>query len=566
MKRTNILAGISGVLICAAWLQPIFLPPWVAFHGEVLAFGALAIISVALKTGSKGNHGLTISFPEVSLFFLLLLIIYQYLDGKIPFLGDVSVYILYLVGFVFAIKVGGAGFSEIDTLECLAWCIAASAVGSVFIALVQTLFIDGQHNLIVPMPSWRRPGANLAQPNNLGTLLLWGQVSVLYLTLAKKLKAMSALVMLGVLTIGVAITESRTALAGILALSIWVTAIPLRMRKMTRVTLSLLYFGISIGVFLAWPNFMAAYNEGAWGLHSGDARITNTQIGAREIVWAQLFGAVNMQPLLGWGFGGIPRALNTVVDQAETSYPFTFAHNIIFDLAIGVGLPFTCFFVMCWLIWIARRTSWSLSNRHWFSLALIIPFLLHSLTEFPFSYAYFLFPAGVAIGALGGGQVAGLRFNIPTGLYWLLYSTWCLLALLVFRDYVSAAEDFRVARMEARKIGYTAVDYVRPKILILDQLDAVNTATRMAPTPNMSAKDLELLEKVAMKYPWAAMQSRYALALALNGNVVEAKRQLNVLRAMQGPENYSRVLENWMLLEKEKYPQLKEVIPFSRKY
>ena len=560
MKRRKIAIGSAGMLLCASWLQPLFLPPWVAFHGEVLAYAALAISVLAVLICSNNTSKLIISFPEVSLLILLVLIICQYINGRLSFLGDVAVYALYLLGLMLAIAVGRKSTNEINVLENLAWCIAVATLGSVFIALLQTFSIDEHYSFVAPTSTWRRPGANLAQPNNLGTLLLWGQASVFYLYLANKLKTTNTIALVGLMSIGIAISESRAALIGVVALAAWMCTAPVQDGKKSRFLISLLYLGSAVTLFLFWPKLMWAYHEGVWNIQGGNARIIYTQAGAREVVWMQLIAAAGIQPLFGWGFGGVSRALNAVVDKYEVSYPFTYAHNILLDLLIGVGYPAAFMFVMGWLIWVTRRLTWRPDSGRWFSLAVLMPFTVHSLTEFPFSYAYFLFPVGVAVGVLDVSNSRRINIGITRSVFSSICLLWCLLALMVFRDYVHAEEDFRIARMEARRIGTTLVDYDRPKMLVLDQLNAINTATRTTPTPGMSLEDLDLLKSTALKYPWTAMQSRYALALALNGDVAEAKRQLLVLRALHGPEAYSGVIENWKSLAAEKYPQLEEII------
>jgi len=566
MKRRKIAIGSVGMLLCASWLQPLFLPPWVAFHGEVLAYAALAISVLAVLICSNNTSKLIISFPEVSLLILLVLIICQYINGRLSFLGDVAVYALYLLGLMLAIAVGRKSTNEINVLENLAWCIAVAALGSVFIALLQTFSIDEHYSFVAPTSTWRRPGANLAQPNNLGTLLLWGQASVFYLYLAKKLKTTNTIALVGLMSIGIAISESRAALIGVVALAAWMCTAPVQDGKKSRFLISLLYLGSAVTLFLFWPKLMWAYHEGVWNIQGGNARIIYTQVGAREVVWMQLIAAAGIQPLFGWGFGGVSRALNAVIDKYEVSYPFTYAHNILFDLLIGVGYPAAFMFVMGWLMWFGCRLKWKIASGYWFSIAILIPFILHSLTEFPFTYAYFLFPAGIAVGAMATSHSDRLKISISRPVFISIYLIWSLLCMLVFRDYLLAEEDFRIARMEARRIGATSAEYTPPTMLVLDQLEAVNKVTRIAPTSGMSIEDVDLLRRTALKYPWTAMQSRYALALALNGNVAEAKRQLAVMRALHGPEAYSGVIENWKSLAAEKYPQLKEIISILNTY
>jgi hypothetical protein len=123
-------------------------------------------------------------------------------------------------------------------------------------------------------------------------------------------------------------------------------------------------------------------------------------------------------------------------------------------------------------------------------------------------------------------------------------------------EYVAIEEDFRMARFEALRIGQTPSDYSRPTVHLQTQLEVMLAASRMVPAPEMRPVDIELLRTAAMRFPWTAIQNRYALSLALNGNPDEAIRQLRVMRAMHGEKHYQALKANWLQLASDKYPQL----------
>jgi hypothetical protein len=125
-------------------------------------------------------------------------------------------------------------------------------------------------------------------------------------------------------------------------------------------------------------------------------------------------------------------------------------------------------------------------------------------------------------------------------------------------EYVRIEEDFRVARFEALRVGRTPTAYEVPQTHVLTQLDALLRATRVKPRPAMPPEDLALLRDVAMLYPWGATNFRYATALALNGQVDEAVRQLQVLRALQGQKSFDRLMQVLDEMAAE-YPQLKQL-------
>ena len=126
-------------------------------------------------------------------------------------------------------------------------------------------------------------------------------------------------------------------------------------------------------------------------------------------------------------------------------------------------------------------------------------------------------------------------------------------------EYIAIEEDFRVVRFEALRIGKTADTHAKPEVFLLTQLDALLKGGRIVPKTGMTAEEMDLAKKAALRYPWTATQNRYALSLALNGQPQEAVRQIQVIRALHGESTYKNIKSNWAELGKEKYPQLADI-------
>ncbi len=263
------------------------------------------------------------------------------------------------------------------------------------------------------------------------------------------------------------------------------------------------------------------------------------------------------KPWFGWGLGQVSSAHNAVVHAYTVSQPFTYAHNVVLDLAIGVGLPLTALLVVATGVWLWRRLRATQQLAPWYCLALLLPVAVHSMLEFPFAYAYFLAPVMFAIGALEGslGMKPAFRLGVKPVAAMLFITTAAMAWSVV--EYISIEEDFRIVRFEALRIGQTPATYQRPHVVLLTQLDALLNGGRIVPKPGMSADELELAKKVALRFPWPATQNRYAQSLALNGNPNEAIRQLRVMRALHGEKTYAQIKEGWIILANEKYPQLR---------
>jgi len=126
-------------------------------------------------------------------------------------------------------------------------------------------------------------------------------------------------------------------------------------------------------------------------------------------------------------------------------------------------------------------------------------------------------------------------------------------------EYLEIEEDFRVARFESLRIGSPPPGHKRPKVILYTQLGVLLDDARITPTPNMSHEAMQLVKNAALHYPWSATQYRYAMALALNGNPVEAARQIQVMRRLWGEQFYDGVKKHINELAASKYPELRQL-------
>lgn len=208
------------------------------------------------------------------------------------------------------------------------------------------------------------------------------------------------------------------------------------------------------------------------------------------------------------------------------------------------------------LAWCWRRVHASQELRSWYGLALALPLALHSMLEYPFAYAYFLAPVLFMLGAvdaLAGTKPMYKLGRLTAVIFLFIFSVggaWSV------TEYLAIEEDFRVARFEAQRIGSTPPEHRRPIIVLYTQLGVLLDVARITPAPNMSIEALQLVKKAALHYPWSATQYRYAVALALNGNQVEAARQIQVMRRLWGEPFYEGVKRQINELATNQYPEL----------
>jgi len=425
---------------------------------------------------------------------------------------------------------------------------------SVVVALVQALDIWETASWIHRMPGPRRPGANLGQTNQLATFILFAIAGLVYLFESRRLRVITALPMAAILLLGLALTEARTGALSLLLMAGWWMVKHRRLGFVLSARAIALWLVFFTCCFWFWPSCLNFILIGG----SGAAQV-NLQAGTRLQVWPQLWQAVMQRPWFGWGLGEVPEALNSVLHAYAKGENFTYAHNIILDLAVGMGIPLTLFLVIVTSVWLWRRARATNHLLTWYCLAVAVPFGMHSMLEFPFAYAYLLVPVMFLLGVLEASLAQGRTVRIqwwPATVAWVLAS-----AAMVWSafEYLAIEEDFRVARFEILSVGRAPGNYERPHIFLLTQMDALLEGVRLVPAPSMTPQRMELARKVAMRFPGPPTQNRYAVSLALNGDPGEALRQLRVMRAMHGEKTYKDIKANWNSLAQDKHPQLREI-------
>lgn len=554
---------LYSALLLVSWLNPLFILPWAGWHQEVLVFGLVLLLGWHFLL--KADRRARVAIPKVTWVFagVAMVVTAQWLGGLIFFGGDALVMGFYLtlilicfsVGFALA---GNAEFSE-KVLSWLGFVVVLGSFCSVVIAMAQAFDVWGNQPLINRTIGLRRPGGNLGQPNHLATLILMGLASLSFLFETKKFGRTSTILLCAVLICGLVVTESRTGILGFfLLLGWWWARRRIVVFSMSPIVVSLVGAGLLV-LLWTWPMFFSFVQSGNYsaGVH---VEPISTSAGARIVVWPQLVEAMLQRPLLGWGLLQVSTAQNSVIHAYTQGEPFSFAHNIILDLAVGSGLPFAALLtaLIAWWLWLRVQSTKNLTA--WYCLAFALPLGVHSMLEFPFAYAYLLAPVVFALGMLEGTLAPRQSFGVP----WKVAAGTLMVCTVLMAwsvvEYLGIEEDFRVARFEAQHIGETPVDYLRPHVILLTQLGALLADARIVPTPGMSTDQMALARKVALRFPWTATQNRYALSLALNGRPEEARRQIRVMRVMHGEKMHRDIMENWKMLSDTRYPQLQEFL------
>lgn len=523
----------AGFCLTVAWLVPNHYPPWTSFYNESLAAVALLLFAAA-----SGRRLFKSNPPDITWVVWLTAVIplVQWAAGILDFSGDAWVASLYLSGLAVAIATGyiRQQKSPQGAAALLSGCALAAALASSMLALTQALQI-GLGIWVVEAGPGMRPYANLGQPNNLSTLIGLALAGLFLLRERRRLSDGATVAALTLLLVGLALAQSRTALAfgPILGLGLWFSrrkGAPIRTSLWVIAGATLAHWVLA----LALPKLQELAMLTALPSESVVARGMSSP---RFQMWPMLISALDDSPWQGFGWLQVGAAEFSVVDKfLPVNELWLHGHNLFIELLVWCGYPLGALLILLiayWFVtrWIQVRTIEGLTAAMTISV-----FSLHALLELPHHYAYFLIPIGLWVGAIefeirGSTRLSGKWTSLPTALALVL---WVMLSI----QYIKVEEDFRRMRFETLRIGPAHVGPGSPDAPLLSSLTEFLEMTRTPIKRGMSQRELDRMEAVVKRYPYTLTLTRFAAACALNGRQSEARATLLKLRNMYDEPTY----------------------------
>lgn len=550
-----------GLLV--SMLQPLHIPFWTTWHSEFpLYFG----IVVSLILYSLFEKPLRVSFfPQIkfgldaSLYLMICVLTFQYLFGLIPFFGDVLLVSVYLAVFSIGFFWGAR---DVKSLELLAKVLYVASIANALVCISQALSVNDGWALTLSLWDYRRPSGNLGQANNAGSLFVIGVFASLYLYMRRQVGLVLNLISIFLLSIGLGLTQSRAALVAFFICLLY-SFFRLRPDKLCFRRNFFLVIGLLASGFwyLVIPGLQDVFHNGCWNCYgASDFQYRSfSDPSGRGIIWPQMIEIGLLNPIFGGGLLQLPGyQLDIINSENYKSLPLTYAHNIVLDAWVGmglVGIAVVGFFSCSILIAVAAVR---LGEEKILSVLVILVIAVHSNFEFPHAYLYFVFPFALCL-----GNIASIRIE-DAGQPKSRVNAALLSALILLigggvasKEYLRFEEEFRTVRFEAIGVGRALSDGVETKSFIFDQLHVLVEVLRITPQRNMSDSDMFLLSMAVRRYHWSALQHRYALSLALNGREQEANRMLLAIKIFSGEKMYRRVLSQWAAWSENDYPELK---------
>jgi hypothetical protein len=523
-KRSDWLFPGLAVLTAIGWLLPNHYPPWNTFHTD--AWMAVCLLIAAAGFLRSNPSTIQVSRPALVLLGLCAIPGVQYGLGVLPLFSSALLASLYLAGLALAFILG-ENWSRSSTVRPLTFVLLAAglaAVASVGLQLYQWLGLTADFGLmdiwVMVIGEEHRPFANLGQPNQLASLLLWGLLGCLLAWHQRWMGAAVALVLAAFVLFGIALTESRTALLTltlyVAALSLWRPAF-LDWRVLRG--FQALYVFYLISLFVQEP--LARLLE----LDEPLTLFKRTQGELRLKLWTMALDASTVSPWLGSGWGRSNAALFEVFQNhphLEATY-FEQSHSLPLDIILWVGWPLGLAITALAAYWLFRLLRSIDGVEKLIAAGAIGVMTVHALLELPLHHGYFLWPLGLIAGAVNPTEFRTKHWVARRGVAAATVASVGILTSVIIVDYFKVEAAFTELRFQMAKVGRDH-DTTAPETLLLTDWPRAIALTRSAPQAGMS--DAEINDwKALMLYNTAPLPMRkYVGALTLNGRREEGQR------------------------------------------
>lgn len=548
LAMTSFWLILWSFVLAFGWVLPNHQRPWTAFHSD--AWVALAFLVASASVFIRVREPLT--WHRITVFAALLVCIpwLQYVLDLVPLAGNAWISSAYLLGFMFALLAGAQWekFTPGQVTDGLFLAIGVAAILSVGLQLRQWLGLEG-------LELWTmgggpdRPFANLGQPNQLGTLLLWGLLAGAWGWRREHIGGWIVTFLAIYLLFGVALTGSRTAWISV-ALLVAASWFWRRLWSNTRLVWVVsglaLYFVVCVLV-MGWRRI------GSPGVELNDLARMSSEI--RPLAWAVFLDAAWQHPFFGYGWNQTTLAqLAVATEHLSLGGVFSYSHNLFLDLVLWCGIPLGLMVSAALLWWFWKRLR-AVKNAE---SAILVLFLLviavHSMLELPLFYAYFLLPVGMVMGALntrlGARPVIAMGRKLAMGL-WLV--TTALLALII-RDYARVESSYQTLFLEWSRIKIT-MPVGPPDVLLLTQWHDYIKFARVEPKSNLSDDELAWMRNITGLFPSGIILHKFSTVLALNQRPEEAQLWLKRM-CKTIPESECHAVKAIWARQSLKYPEI----------
>ncbi len=529
-KYSQLTAGVFLVLM---WVIPDHISPWNTFLQE-----AFACIGFSLLWGGRSFTFIPIRI-YISLFLLDIIGLVQYSLGVIG-LGDFMFLILVSAYCGMSSSLGALSYidkrdrvssEKISKIDIVFLTILFGALINSVVGLAQW---QGVEQGMFMYPSKGRSYGNIAQPNQLATLLLMALVSLLYFDINNKIRNIFLYGAAVILVFSLVATQSRTG-----ALSITIMAILVFFIKNFRKSLHWVFSSLLLywAIFIKWGDISNALGGSAAREFSG---LSTT----RYKLWEQMYAAISEKPFIGWGWLNLGAAQQDFILSIGGAENMDHAHNLFLDLMIWFGVPVGGVIAIALIYWMMKSLFSNLIAKGndesavtaQCAILLILPIAVHSMLEYPFAYMYFMLPCVFFMGIVEGDTrfLKCVSSNFKK-LIWIFIFLSLVLSVVVGRDYLEIEDDFKASLLEEQfHTKENELHQYGSLSLILDQYQGLVKVLRTAPSSDIDGEHLETARMISKRFPWLITMRQYYLFLLKMGKCDEANNQKLIIESFFG--------------------------------
>ena len=559
----GILGAFALFFLAVAWLLPNKAYPWLPAWNEGFAFiasFAMWLSAVAYHSeGRTGNPG--VSWPLAAFCATAVVTAFvQYAMGMLVFYGDAVILLLYLGTYLLAVHAAALMTTSKEREGWLDGLMATMALAGILcggIALAQWTHTWGLAVFFMESEMGERPGANLGQINHVNTLCFLSLCAIFFLLHRRKIRTIPFFLASIFITLGMALTQSRT---GWLQIAFLVIAVALRMteRRLKMAACAALL------TYVLW--YFLVPEMGRILLMTAEINFRHIPTDdVRLVMWRALWEAASLKPWFGYGWLQTGWAQQSVAEAFPILRSYmSYSHNIGIDLVVWNGWPIAVALIIFLTLWILKSVWKNMRGDSLFLLCAIVGLFLHSMLEYPLSYSYFLVPLGFMMGAVDGinpqFQSIRLKPKLQYGMVFILF----MLFIEIAREYSAAVDMDTLVRMRSSKIGPSWQQKVEtPDFPLLTQLEAMYKVRFLDMEEKASDEDILLMERVVRRYPYSPALFQYAWALAQDGNAQQAQHELRVLCGIYSEAHCEQIKRRWIALQ-HKYPTAAVNIDFPQ--
>lgn len=553
LVRGKLMTQASAILLATAWLAPNHDAPWAFFYVEILALVAALLVFISSFTA---NSSRTTQLPMASVCLLVVALVppLQWRAGLVPYYGDALLASGYVSVIALALWGGGSvtiTSGRLPLLRSLSYAMLWSGVLSTGIALYQWFGLAG-------LGIWARDGlpaaravGNLAQHNQLATLLMFGLASTAWLHFKGELGSFCTVFSAGFLLLGTALTSSRQPLIGGVLIAAWYTGSASMRRqgvRQLRMAVGLLFWGAACTYAVhALPISLKLVDQ--------PVGLGRLQPGLRPLMWSQFVSALQLSPWLGYGWQGGAAAQAAGALHKPGFESTAYAHDIFLDLLTWNGLPLGGLLAALLVFWYVRIGIFVRRQGGWFQFAVLTFFLGHALVEYPHAYLHFLVPVALLAGQLDRTRKAA-TVTLPRSAVTALVLTLTLGSTIATADYLALAQDQQ--NLMFWKAGIHGEERLPdpPNVWMLDQLGASAKWARIYPAPGMPLDQIREQGVVAQRFPTEFFIRQSILISALNHQFDGALIELQRLRGLFGEAAYRATVSELQALSASSEPGL----------